>query len=101
MKGDVIDDVALVMDRQDTVATALADIDAGRTLADDGREVTLADEIPFGHKFALEPIDRGDEVYKYGAVIGRATVDVPSGTWVHTHNCESVRGRGDRQEADR
>lgn len=98
MKGDVIEEAALVMDRRDTVATALEDLEAGRTLANDGREVTLADDVPFGHKFALVPIDSGDEVYKYGAVIGRATDDVPAGTWVHTHNCESTRGRGDRQE---
>ncbi|MFH5800721.1 UxaA family hydrolase [Haladaptatus sp. CMAA 1911] len=98
MKGDVIDDAALVMDQRDSVATALEDLETGRTLSDGKRDVTLSDEVPFGHKFALEPIDRGDEIFKYGAVIGRATDDVPSGTWVHTHNCESTRGRGDQQE---
>lgn len=98
MKGDVIEGAALVMNHRDSVATALEDLDAGRTLADDEWDVTISDEIPFGHKFALESIDRGDEIYKYGAVIGRATADVPSGSWVHTHNCESERGRGDQQE---
>jgi altronate dehydratase small subunit len=101
MKGDVIEGVALVMNHRDSVATALEDLDTGKTLADGEREVTLTDEIPFGHKFALESIDRGDEIYKYGAVIGRATDDVPSGSWVHTHNCESTRGRGDQQEGER
>ena len=101
MKGDVIDDAALVMDRRDSVATALEDLETGRTLSDGKRDVTLSDEVPFGHKFALEPIDRGDAIFKYGAVIGRATDDVPAGTWVHTHNCESTRGRGDQQEGKR
>ncbi|WP_231187921.1 UxaA family hydrolase [Haladaptatus sp. DYF46] len=101
MKGDVIDDAALVMDRRDSVATALEDLETGRTLSDGKRDVTLSDEVPFGHKFALEPIDRGDDIFKYGAVIGRATDDVPPGSWVHTHNCESTRGRGDQQEGKR
>lgn len=101
MKGDVIEGAALVMTRRDSVATALEDLETGRTLSYGKRDVTLSDEIPFGHKFALEPIDSGDEVYKYGAVIGRATDDVPAGTWVHTHNCESTRGRGDQQEGTR
>ncbi|GAA0239330.1 UxaA family hydrolase [Haladaptatus pallidirubidus] len=100
MKGDVIEGTALLMDRRDSVATALEDLDAGRVLEFDSREVVLTDQIPFGHKFALDSVECGKEIYKYGAVIGRATTNVPSGAWVHTHNCESTRGRGDRQEAE-
>ncbi|SIR75328.1 altronate dehydratase small subunit [Haladaptatus litoreus] len=98
MKGDVIEDAALLMDQQDSVATALEDLESGRVLNFDSGKIVLADRVPFGHKFALGPIERGEDIYKYGAVIGRATADVPSGTWVHTHNCESTRGRGDQEE---
>ena len=99
MKGKVIDAAALVMDGRDTVATALEDLETGRTFEVDGEGVELGDDVPFGHKFALEPLAAGDEVYKYGTVIGRATEDVAAGDWVHTHNCESTRGRGDAAAA--
>ncbi|WP_266082339.1 UxaA family hydrolase [Haladaptatus caseinilyticus] len=101
MKGDVIEDAALLMDRRDSVATALEDLESGRVLEIDGQRIILADRVPFGHKFALDPMESGEEVYKYGAVIGRTTTDVPAGTWVHTHNCESTRGRGDQEGTER
>ena len=47
------------------------------------------DKIPSGHKFALKDIKKGDFVYKYGEVIGRATEDIKEGEWVHSHNLKS------------
>lgn len=91
MKGEVLDEVALIMHTDDTVATALADLTAGQEVA----AVTLAEDVPFGHKFALESMATGDDVTKYGEVIGTAATHIPAGDWVHTHNCESARGRGD------
>ncbi|WP_435156369.1 UxaA family hydrolase [Haladaptatus sp. DFWS20] len=101
MKGEVIEDAALLMDRRDSVATALEDLESGRVLKFDGQKIALTDRVPFGHKFALDPMESGEEIYKYGAVIGRTTADVPAGTWVHTHNCESTRGRGDQEGTER
>ncbi|MFB6101056.1 MAG: UxaA family hydrolase [Haloplanus sp.] len=100
MKGTVVGDVALVMDADDAVATALADLSAGDELPPtEGTRidapVRLQESIPFGHKVALRRIDAGAEIHKYGEVIGRATVAIDPGEWVHTHNCESTRGRGD------
>ncbi|WP_135362712.1 UxaA family hydrolase [Halosimplex halophilum] len=96
MKGEVLDGTALVMAPEDNVATALEDLDAGDRLADADPPVTVAEEVPFGHKVALVDIDAGDPVRKYGEVIGEATEPIAAGEWVHTHNCESRRGRGDR-----
>lgn len=49
-------------------------------------EIVLKDDIPFGHKVALEPIQCGEKIYKYGFPIGDATQDIVPGEWVHTHN---------------
>jgi altronate dehydratase small subunit len=95
MKGAVIDEAALVMDGRDNVATALEDLEAGREFEVEGETVELVDDVPFGHKFAFEAIGRGEEVYKYGNVIGEASAEIAPGEWVHTHNCDSTRGRGD------
>lgn len=100
MKGIVRDDVVLVMAEADTVATALADLDEGTTIELDGEPVAILEDVPFGHKVALERVDEGDTVVKYGDVIGRATRRIERGEWVHTHNCQSTRGRGDLAETD-
>ncbi|WP_436923727.1 UxaA family hydrolase [Halosimplex amylolyticum] len=100
MKGDVLDGRALLMAAEDNVATALEDIEAGDRLDDADPPLTVAEEIPFGHKVALVDVDAGETVRKYGEVIGEASEDVARGEWVHTHNCESTRGRGDRAVTD-
>ena len=46
-------------------------------------------DIPAGHKYALRDIKIGEPVIKYGEIIGRATCDIKSGEWVHTHNVRS------------
>ncbi len=60
--------------------------------------VTLADDIPYGHKIALTDIRRGEAIIKYGEQIGVATADIRAGQHVHVHNVESTRGRGDWEE---
>ena len=57
---------------------------------------TLLEDIPQGHKFALEKISAGSAVIKYGSPIGYATEDIPAGSWIHTHNMKT--GLGDLLE---
>jgi altronate dehydratase small subunit len=89
----------VMMKPQDNVAVALDKIPAGTTiqLHCQGLSITvkLQDEIEFGHKFAVTPISAGQDVIKYGEVIGRAVKDIAAGEHVHVHNVEGKRGRGD------
>lgn len=95
MKGIVLDDVALLMTESDNVATVLEYLEAEQTIEYEGDSITSAEDVPFGHKVAIEDIPSGGTVRKYGEVIGRTTQDVTTGEWVHTNNVESTRGRGD------
>lgn len=95
MKGIVLDGAGLLLSEDDTVATALEDLEAGHRVDHNEYQVELTEDVPFGHKFAVVPMDVGDAIHKYGEVIGRATRRIDPGEWVHTHNCESTRGRGD------
>ena len=70
----------------DNVAVALSSLDKGAVVTLESQTITLGENIPRGHKFALEPIQRGASIIKYGAPIGVATKDISSGAWVHTHN---------------
>ena len=56
----------------DLVAVALTPLASGSALQVDGQSVTLLEDIPQGHKFALSPIPAGSPVIKYGAPIGEA-----------------------------
>ncbi|PAF18692.1 galactarate dehydratase [Terribacillus saccharophilus] len=66
---------------QDNVAIAVADggLAAGTSLA--GNIVTQ-EHIPQGHKLSLQPIHTGESVIRYGEVIGHATTDITTGSWV-------------------
>jgi len=79
VKGEVHDGVALVMAADDTVATALADLPAGRTFEVDGQRIELVEAVEFGHKFALVAHEAGDPVRKYGEVVGRASAAIRAG----------------------
>ena len=80
------DNLLLRIDKRDSVAVALADLPCSASLEAGGIAVTLKEDIPFGHKVALYPVKKGENVIKYGAAIGHATEDIEKGSWVHTHN---------------
>lgn len=80
------------INREDTVAVALRPLEKGTPLSVDGGNVTLAEDIPQGHKFALCDIRQGEPVMKYGARIGLAKEDIQKGGWVHTHNLKTALG---------
>ena len=72
--------------QNDNVAVALTPLSANRTLDVDGTEVTLREDIPQGHKFALTDIPADAQVIKYGCPIGIAKENISCGSWIHTHN---------------
>ncbi len=90
---------AIVLNSKDNVATALADLSAGDSIALEADKkqlsVKLVNPIQFGHKFSLVDIKAGATILKYGEVIGEATQDIRTGEHVHVHNVASTRGRGD------
>lgn len=92
---------ALMIHPNDTVATAFSPLAEGSSVtltSPVGNSITISlhDTIPLGHKFALVPIPQGNPIIKYGFPIGMATRTISPGEWVHTHNLEGLRGRGDR-----
>lgn len=68
---------------KDNVAVALADLPAGEVLHLSGRDVTLREAIPVGHKIALADLNEQDQVIKYGYPIGHVLRRVQSGEWIN------------------
>lgn len=81
---------AMRITSRDTVAVALVRLKAGERLSVGGVPVVLLNDIPSGHKFAMEPVAAGATVLKYGYPIGRATAAIRPGEHVHVHNLESL-----------
>jgi (2R)-sulfolactate sulfo-lyase subunit alpha len=87
----------LIHDAVDNVGVAVVDLEAdteliGRNLADNSSlKAHSRQAIPLGHKLALRDFAIGEDVTKYGCVIGRIVAPVKAGEHVHTHNLKTKR----------
>jgi altronate hydrolase len=81
-----ITDVAIVLNPDDDVAIAKKEIVAGCILEDAGGRIEAKQDIRPGHKIARRARRTGEEVRRYGQVIGFATADIAVGDHVHTQN---------------
>jgi len=87
---------AIVINEADNVATAVKQLTSGAQakvmIGNREETITLRDDVPFLHKFALKGIAKGEVVTKYGQPIGEATTPIKKGEHVHSHNMRSRRG---------
>ena len=63
------------------IATAINGLQKGTAMPDG---TLLREDIPMGFKVALEDIERGSEILRYGHVIGLAKETIGRGTFVHS-----------------
>ncbi len=78
----------IVLHSADNVAIARVPLSPGQCVEVRSRVVTVVDPIPYGHKVALEHLDAGAPVRRYGEIIGLARVRIDPGEHVHEHNLE-------------
>lgn len=82
----------LQINPKDNVAVALAPLSSGTAVELDGFSLTLNEDIPQGHKFALKDIKKDEQIIKYGCPIGFAKEDISTGSWVHIQNIRTGLG---------
>ena len=95
---------AIRIHRADNVAVALERLSQGDELCleekakagkwsraenETGCRIRVCQEIPQGHKVALEAVAKGETIIKYGQPIGEASEAISPGEWVHTHNMKT------------
>lgn len=96
--------LALKVADADNVATVFADGTTAGTVvcvrdrAGNESLVTALGDIPYGHKIAIADIAAGQTIVKYGESIGVASREIAVGDYVHVHNLDSMRGRGDLEQ---
>ena len=92
---------AIILHNQDNTATVLDTVQVGDIvdIVDNNGvskdTVKALSDIPRGHKLAVRDIKQNEKIIKYGFCIGKASSQIVRGEYIHIHNLESMRGRGD------
>lgn len=73
----------------DNVVIALKDFSKGEIIQVDVSQITLINDVPKGHKIAIVPIKRNENIIKYGDPIGHALQVISAGEHVHVHNLKT------------
>ncbi len=88
----------IVHETKDNVGVVVVEkISAGQNVSgwimENDKTITIKvlEDIPLGHKLALNEIKNQDTILKYGNDIGRAISDIPKGGYVHVHNLKTKR----------
>ncbi len=87
----------LVHEKADSVGVATVDIKTGEIVkglymdSQDPVEIEALQDIPLGHKIALQDHSQGGGVLKYGEDIGKVVHDIKKGEHVHIHNLKTRR----------
>jgi altronate hydrolase len=77
------------INKLDNVIVALKSYSKGDIIEVDGKQITIVNDIPQGHKIALEDLTKGANIIKYGNPIGHATQTTITGDHVHIHNTKT------------
>ena len=85
-------------DAKDTVAVVVVEgVKAGTEMKgwimdeDTFTNVLARQDIPIGHKVALQDMNTGDTVWKYGVDMGKVVAPIKAGEHAHVHNIKTKR----------
>ncbi|WP_020571036.1 UxaA family hydrolase [Neolewinella persica] len=70
----------------DNLVVALRDLPAGHLIEAAGKPLRLVEEIKAKHKFTDQLVTKGELLYMYGVLVGKALSDIPAGALIHTGN---------------
>ncbi len=73
----------------DNVVVAVDPLKKGDRLTVDGIEIVVAEDIPAGHKVALQDFAADEHIIKYGYPIGHARTAIAKGAWVNEKNIKT------------
>lgn len=85
---------------KDNVLVALKDLPAGTPIHFNDIDFLLYTAVKAKHKFTLQKVEPGEEVYMYGVLVGKATVGIEQGEAITTenlHHASETFGLGNRK----
>ena len=88
----------IIHDEKDNVAVVVIDkttknqkCNAWIMENDKSIKITSINEIPLGHKIAMNDLNEGDTIIKYGHDIGKVVKSIKKGEHVHVHNVKTKK----------
>lgn len=81
----------MLIDPRDNVGIVLEGVKPGDRIEINGKVIPVLNTIALPHKIAIVDLKQGDDVIKYGMVMGYATQDIKAGQHVHVHNVDSEK----------
>ena len=76
----------LKINQKDNVLVALQDIPADTEIIFEGVTYNTLEAIPAKHKFFMNDMKQGDEIFMYGVLVGKVQYDFAAGTRMTTDN---------------
>ncbi len=73
----------------DTVVVCLRPFTKGEKINVDGKEITVLQDTPAGHKVLISDTAEGTNIIKYGYPIGHARENLTAGQWVNENNLKT------------
>ena len=71
---------------KDNVLVSLTDLKRGDQIEFDGKCIVLVDDIPAKHKLSLEKLEKDEEIFMYGLLVGKAKKEIAKGKLLTTAN---------------
>lgn len=84
----------------DNVLVALQNLEQGTIIDFEGSTFPLVDRVAAKHKFAINELVQGAEIYMYGVLVGKATSTIPKGgvlTTANVHHASDSFRLGERK----
>ncbi len=79
----------LKINAADSVVVCLQPKKKGDIINVDGKQITVLQDTPAGHKVLIEDKKQGEDIIKYGYPIGHAKTDLKAGEWVNENNLKT------------
>ena len=73
----------------DSVVVCLSAKKKGDIIEVDGKQITVNQDVPAGHKVLIQDVKQGEDIIKYGYPIGHAREDLKAGDWVNENNLKT------------
>ncbi len=77
---------AITINPADNVAVALTNLKASEIININNADYKLVNDIQAKHKFALNPLSKGEKIIMYGLLVGTAIQDIKKGELLTTNN---------------
>jgi len=74
------------IDPKDNIIVAITPLEKGLVTTIQGTDIVLKENIKQKHKFSLKDFAIGDEIFMYGVLIGKATLEILKGSAITINN---------------